>query len=277
MITFNNISFGYTPSYTLFNKLSIHLTTPGIYGVLGLNGSGKTTFLKLASGLIFPTSGDIVVGEHKPANRDVGFLETLFFVADEFYLPPLPIHQFSSRTAPFYPSFDYDAFVKSIEGFGMSPGQSIKTMSYGDRKKVMIAFALASGCRYLFFDEPTNGLDIPSKKVFRKLLASELTENRYVLISTHQVRDLENLLDSLMILHEGKWIANQSLTSIATNYWFRATRPDDNPADIVYTEGGLQPRAMITNRHGEQSRVDIELYFNAMVDLARQKKIVTNI
>lgn len=277
MITFNNITFRYTPSFTLFKKISISLVTPGIYGVLGLNGSGKTTFLKLASGLIFPSSGEVSVGNYKPGYREVGFLETIFFVADEFYLPPITIHKFVCRTAPFYPTFDHQVFVKALGAFGITPGQSIKTMSYGDRKKVMISFALASGCRYLFFDEPTNGLDIPSKKVFRKLLASELTENRYVLISTHQVRDLENLLDSIMILHEGKWIANQSLTAIAADYCFRASRPDDNPADIVYTEGGLQPKAIINNRHCEQSRVDLELYFNAMIDLARQKKNVSNI
>lgn len=273
MIKLSNLTFGYVSSYSIFQDSHLRLEHPGIYGILGLNGSGKTTFLKLLAGLLFPKSGDIEVFGFSPNERLLPYIQNIYFVADEFTLPNGKVSSFEQWYASFYPAFDHSFYHHCLNEFGLSATNKVKSLSYGERKKVMISFALATQCKLLLLDEPTNGLDIPAKAIFRKLLAAMAGENRYILISTHQVRDLENLMDTLLILHNGKWIAHDSIPQLCSDYCFRTLQAGDLPEDILYAEGGLCPKALLRNKHGEETRMDVELYFNAMISQARKEMV----
>ncbi len=219
MITVTDLVFRYAKKVPLFEHFSLTLSPGHIYGLLGRNGAGKTTLLKLLCGLTFPLEGSINADGNQPGLRDPGFLQELFFLPEEVWLPAVSPAKLEKLHAPFYPAFDKSAFRSMLEQFDVGFDQKLAKLSYGEKKKVMIAFALACNTRYLLLDEPTNGLDIPSKATFRSMLAGAFDESRIILISTHQVRDLQNLIDSVLILDQGKIILNQPLDNATGNVY----------------------------------------------------------
>ncbi len=211
MIKLDDVSFSYTSHNKLFNHLSLRLEQNGICGLLGKNGSGKTTLLKLLAGLIFADEGDIQVMGRSPKMRNPHFLGDLYFLPEDLYVPVLTGEQYIKFYAPFYPQFDHTLMQKSLVEFDLSPKQLLTKFSYGQKKKFLIAFGLATNCSLLIMDEPTNGLDIPSKTQFRKLVASIISDEKLYIISTHQVHDVEKLIDTIVILNDGKIIYQQPI------------------------------------------------------------------
>lgn len=183
MITLTDLCFGYTKRRRLFEKLNLALGAGNIYGLLGRNGAGKTTLLKLISGMRFADGGSCEVFGHPAKSREPRALARLFYVPEEFSLPPLPIPTFVSIYAPFYPDFQRTLMHQYLEAFELSAKRAIAELSYGEVKKFYIAFALATQCSLLLLDEPTNGLDIAAKSVFRKLLAESINAARTFVIT----------------------------------------------------------------------------------------------
>jgi ABC-2 type transport system ATP-binding protein len=186
--------------------------------LLGKNGSGKSTLLKNIAGLAFPAAGKCLVHGMASAKRPVALLEELYFLPEEVYVPQLTPAQFLRATAGFYPRFSITDFYASVKTLDVDPEEVMSRMSYGQQKKVMIAFGLATNTSLLILDEPTNGLDIPSKVQFRKLIASGLTEDRCVIISTHQVRDLDSLIDTILVLDNRRIVVNRSVDELTEEY-----------------------------------------------------------
>ena len=211
MIELNDVTFGYSKQNKLFNKLRLNLENSGICGLLGKNGSGKTTLLKIIAGLIFSDEGNVRVFNHKPKNRTPTFLKEIYFLPEDFFTPALSVEQYQNFYASFYPNFDHTFFNNALVEFDLPHHKLLTQFSYGQKKKFLIAFGLATNCSILILDEPTNGLDIPSKTQFRKLLASTISDKKLFLISTHQVHDIEKLIDTVVILNEGKIIYHQPL------------------------------------------------------------------
>jgi len=269
MIQINNLNFAYPRQSALFSNLSVGLEGGSITGLLGKNGAGKTSLLKLLSGLLYPQSGNINVLDHNPAKRQVSFLSDVFFVPEEFSFPPVSINEYLQAYAPFYPQFDTELMSKTLSEFDLRTDNNLSRLSHGQKKKFLIAFALATRCRLLVLDEPTNGLDIPSKLLFRKILAGSLNEDQLVIISTHQVKDVENLIDKILILDNGKVIFQKTILDISQKVSFiSGTAADAEKA--IYSEavpGGY--RMMVPNGH-DDTDVDIELLFNA---ITKGKKI----
>ena len=214
MIQFENIQFGYT-SQKLFVDLSLHLQPGHIYGLLGANGAGKTTLLKMMAGLVFPKNGYCSVLNYEPRHRKPSFMSQLYFVADEPHLPHTTAARYADTYGVFYPNFDKSLFLDYLKEFNVPAEQVFSKLSFGQRKKVVISFALATNVPLVLMDEPTNGLDIPSKSTFRKLVAGAMTDERCLVISTHQVRDLDSLIDAVLILHHGKIVYNEDLNALA--------------------------------------------------------------
>ncbi|MFH2050027.1 MAG: ATP-binding cassette domain-containing protein, partial [bacterium] len=200
MIELTNLSFAYKNKAPLFDRLSLKITEGNIYGLLGKNGAGKTTLLKIICGLLFPQQGTCVVLGFAPQKRSADMLKEIYFIPEEFYTPALKINEYVLLYAPFYPNFDPQALENYIATFDLPTNEQLISLSYGQKKKFLIAFGLATNSQLLILDEPTNGLDIPSKSQFRKLLAATMDENRTIIISTHQVRDIGNLIDPIIIL-----------------------------------------------------------------------------
>ena len=267
MVRIRNLHFGYSRQRPLFQHLDLTLERGHIYGLLGKNGAGKSTLLRNMVGLAFPDAGTCEVLGQPAARRLPAVLADLFFLPEEIYVPAVTAAKFVAQTAGFYPSFDHDALAHYLAEFEVPAQALLPALSFGQQKKFMIAFALAANTRLLVMDEPTNGLDIPSKAQFRKLLATALTEERCLVISTHQVRDLERLIDTVLVLHGQRIVLNADLGELAERLTF-ATVPEATSADLYAEESVRGAQVIRANRGGVPGRVDLELLFNALVSEA---------
>ncbi len=265
MIQINDLDFTYSRQKGLFNGLSLHLEPGSITGLLGKNGAGKTTLLKLMTGLLHSNSGVISILGHDPKNREVSMLNDVFLVPEEFYFPSISIQEYVKAFAPFYPRFDQALFVRILEEFELMAENNLQKHSHGQKKKFLIAFALSTRCRLLVLDEPTNGLDIPSKSLFRKILAGSLDEDQLVIISTHQVKDVENLIDKILILDDGKMIFHQTIAEISQKVCFVSGASTDMEG-AIYGEAVPGGYRMIVQKDHAETEVDIELLFNAVTN-----------
>lgn len=267
MIHIQDLSFEYKPGQNLFNNLDLNLDPGNIYGLLGKNGAGKTTLLKLIGGLLFPHSGECSVMDHVPELRLPQFLRELFFIPEEFYLPPVKLDEYIKLYTPFYPRFNRRQFNDYRDKFDLPDNGKLTSLSYGQKKKLLLAFGLATDCRLLILDEPTNGLDIPTKSQFRKLLAGAMNDERTFIISTHQVRDMENLIDPIIILDEGHIIFDQDLSSVTDHLAVQLMTDLPAENEYLYQEkvlGGYAVMQENTGRH--DTKIDLELLFNAVIN-----------
>ena len=274
MVNIENLSYAYPKKDMLFRNLSITLKPSSITGLLGENGAGKTTLLKLLSGLLSNNLGKITVHNQLPMERNVEFLEDLYLVPEEYYLPNVKINQYARANIGFYPRFDIKKFSSILSEFELDENQKLHEISHGQKKKFIVSFALSTNCSLLIFDEPTNGLDIPSKVIFRRIMAGSIDENQLVIISTHQVKDVENLIDNLVILKNGSVVLHKTTESITDNFNFASSRSMDEKS-VLYSEqipGGYKSIAKQTD--GTTTEIDIELLFNAVnsgVSLYKEK------
>ena len=267
MITASNVCFGYHKKKLLFNDLNLALLPGHIYGLLGKNGEGKSSLLRNIAGLLFPIRGMIQVDGYEPRLRDAEFLQAVFFIPEEIYLPPVSVNELSDYYGGLYPRFDADQFFELISELQIPVKNKLDKMSYGQKKKTLIAFALAANTKVVLMDEPTNGLDIPSKSLFRKLVLSNLGDDRLFIISTHQVRDLDNLIDSVIILNDGEIVVQESLDNICQRIEFGTLADIDIDDRILYKQpflGGF--KVLRENVFGVESVLDIEQFFNAAIE-----------
>lgn len=261
MITTNKLTFGYTSARPVLSNITLNLELGHIHGLLGCNGIGKTTLLKLMCGIMRPQSGEVRVGGVDPMKREVSTFQELMIIPEEFDLPNVTLEKFAQITSPLYPRFDIGQMRHYCEEFHVDPNEKLHSMSMGQRKKAYISFALACNVQTLLLDEPTNGLDIPSKSVFRRLLAGYVDDNRMVVISTHQVADVEQLLDSIVVLDEQGVALNATTTEICRRLKFGKAEDEDK---VIYSERTLQgDMAVMLNEYDEDSVLSIELLFNA--------------
>lgn len=268
MISINHLDFWYTRRERLFENLSLDLEPGHIYGLLGKNGTGKTTLLKIMSGLSFPKGGEVTMDIWIPSRRNPGFLQEIFFLPEEICLPWVRPDSLVRLFAPFYPGFDATQFERALEMLEVNPEKRLNRLSFGQKKKALIAFALACNTRFLFLDEPTNGLDIPSKAAFRSLLASAFSEERTIILSTHQVRDLQSLIDHVIILSGRTIPFNHSIDHIAKGLSFQRT-PIHHEADrVLYSwKTEMGHACILPNDSGEPGLVDIETFFNGALEV----------
>lgn len=266
MIDIQNLHFGYRKG-KVFNGLSLHLQAGHIYGLLGKNGTGKSTLLRNIAGLLFPDKGSVRVMGLDPSRRQPSFLSGIFLVPEEFYVPPVNPARFMDVHAPFYPRFNKEYYTRLLLEFEIPLERSLQQMSYGQKKKVLISFALACGASVVLMDEPTNGLDIISKSQFRKILAGTADENKCIVISTHQVKDLENLIDRVTIIDEGTILFDQTLDAIQTRLNFKISFDSEEVRGALYSESSLRGHALVLpNTTGEEEgKVDLELLYKAII------------
>lgn len=262
MITFKNVSFGYRGG-RLFDDLNLELRRGVIYGLLGKNGAGKTTLLKLMAGLLFPNAGEITVLDRTPKKREPGFLSQVFVLPEEFDLPRMNMIEYARVYGGFYPRFSREQLSGLMRELEVPETHPFHRMSFGQKKKAYIAFAIACNTPLLIMDEPTNGLDIPSKSSFRRVIASVADQERTIIVSTHQVRDLDQLIDSVIVLDGSEILLNATTGEITDKLQF--VHMDENePA--LYAEQTIHGRwGVQVNESGAESPLDMELLFNAAV------------
>ena len=265
MVQINQLYFAYRRDKKVLSDINLNLQPGHIYGLLGKNGSGKSTLLKCIAGLMFPTSGTCLLEGNDTSQRSIDVLKELYFIPEDIYVPALSPEQFVKNTPLFYPRFNTEQFFQHLTVLEVDPKRAMNKLSYGQQKKALIAFGLASNTRLLIMDEPTNGLDIPSKIQFRKLIASAVTDDRCIVISTHQVRDLDNLIDTLLLVDQEYIVVNVSVDQLSDKLIF-GFFDDITGLDIIYSEETLKGHYVIArNTTNKYSRTDLELLFNAVV------------
>lgn len=264
MIDIRDLAFSYPrKGAKVFDGLNISLKGDAVYGLLGKNGMGKSTLLYLICGLLRPKSGSVMVDGMESKERMQQMLEQMFIVTEDFELPSMRLHEYVKANCVFYPNFSMDVLNSCLKEFEMEGDPQLNALSMGQKKKVYMSFALATGTKYLIMDEPTNGLDIPSKAQFRKVLAQGVDGERTVIISTHQVHDVENLLDHVIILDHSKVMMNASVSDICNKYVFEYRSADDM-ADAIHAEPSLQGNAVMAPRGDKpETMLNLELLFNA--------------
>lgn len=223
MLKIENITYGYNAMHNVLENFSLSYEEPGIYGLLGKNGTGKSTLLYLIMGLLRPKQGEITLNSANTQKRLPESLQEMFIVPEEYNLPSIQLPDYLKVLRPFYPNFDEQLMVKLLEMFDMLnvngatlnangiPQINLGALSMGQKKKVYMCIALAARTKLLLMDEPTNGLDIPSKSQFRKVVAQGMRDDQIVVISTHQVRDVETLLDHVTIIEQNAVLLNEKM------------------------------------------------------------------
>ena len=263
MITIENTSYGYKSNPFIFNNISLKIGN-GIYGLLGENGAGKTTLMHLICGLLFPKNGKCSIDGRNTAERQSGALNRYFFLPEEMQMPTESIVSFAARHSVFYPHFNQEEFELNLEELKIDRKQKLSSISYGQQKKAMLAYAFALHTPYTLLDEPTNGLDITSRQALKRIISRSMDDESTLLISTHQAHDFENLLDHLIILGKGEILLNRSLDEISNRLLF--ARTDILPAESIYSEENLSGYfSIIPNEDGEENTPDIEQLYKAVL------------
>ena len=263
MITIKKLGFSYG-DHVVLKDISMELQEGRIYGLLGENGVGKTTLLTLLAGLKKVEDGNLDVDGKIPYHREPSFLYNVYYLPDEVPAPRRKAIDFARDHGQYWTNFSIQKFSEIMKVFDNEEDQRMDQMSYGQLKKTFISFALACNTKYLLMDEPTNGLDIPSKAQFRKAVSKYTSDDSTLIISTHQARDLEAIIDPIIILDHRDVLLNASLDEIAQKLYFDYSSDVDPTA--LYQEmvpgGNIQ---VSVNKTGAESKVNIEALFNAVL------------
>ena len=211
MISIQNVKFGYRSHQEVLDDFSLDFAKNGIYGLLGKNGTGKSTLLYLMMGLLRPQKGSVTIDGISASLRKPEVLQEMFLVPEEYDLPRISLKKYVKSIKPFYPHFSDELLEKSLANFEMTSDIDLGSLSMGQKKKVYMSIALAANTRYLLLDEPTNGLDILSKSQFRKAVIEGMNDEKTIIVSTHQVHDVERLLDQVCIIERNKVLLNEPL------------------------------------------------------------------
>ena len=268
MIEIKDMSFKYAGQKSLvFDHFNLRIEENKIYGLLGKNGTGKSTLLYLVAGLLRPTSGSVCCDSVATYQRQAETLREMFLVPEEFDLPSMTLKRFVDLNAPFYPRFSQERLEACLRDFELETDLQLQSLSMGQKKKVFMSFALATNTKLLLMDEPTNGLDIPSKSQFRKTVAQNMNDDQTIIISTHQVHDVEALLDHILMLNQRELLLNASVQEITEKYVFEYRQPNDMEG-VLYAEPTLQGNAVMARRQEGQAetQVNLELLFNAVAN-----------
>lgn len=263
MLTINDVTFSYGRKLTpVLSDFSLKIEPGTIYGLLGPNGAGKSTLLYLISGLLKPRAGEVIYNGMIPWNRSVEFLSDIFIVPEEFVLPNVTLKNYLSTTAPFYPKFSMDKLLEHLATFELTPDVHLGKLSMGQKKRVFISFALACNTSLVLLDEPTNGLDIPGKRLFRKAILNGMTDERTIIISTHQVYDVENIIDHVVIMDRSGLKIDASLMEIARRWKFLFTTDRDRASRALLALDAPGGYNIVEQADGnEESDVNLETLF----------------
>lgn len=277
MIDIKDLNYSYPGTRRkVFSDFNLNIEGNKIYGLLGKNGTGKSTLLYLISGLLRPGKGSTVsVDGHESRRRDAEMLADMFIVAEEDTLPGISLHAYIKNYCSLYPHFSEEILNQCLSDFDMDTNlPNLHALSMGQRKKVTMSLALASGCHTMLMDEPTNGLDIPSKALFRKVIAKNMTDDRTLIISTHQVHDIESLLEHIIIIDRSRVLLNSSADEITGKYAFRNITIDEAKSpEVLYTEPSPMGLAAIMRRQNDEdeTQMNLELLFDYVLTTENNK------
>lgn len=268
MLKINDCTFSYSNrKKPVIDNMSLEITQGGIYGLLGSNGAGKSTLLNLICGLLTPDFGDVTLEGINTRLRLPETLSDLYLVPEEFDFPSMTLMKYVELNSVFYPRFSMENLTENLELFEISPDVNISKLSMGQKKKIALSFAMATNTRLLLMDEPTNGLDIPGKTAFRKFITMGANDNRIFLISTHQVRDVAQILDHILIIDNSKVLLDESICNIQRKLKFIETTDNNLINRSLFTVSSVLGSAVVLpNFDEDDTEVNLELLFQFAYD-----------
>ena len=278
MIEVKNLSFSYgKKKQSVFNDFSLTLDKGSVYGLLGKNGTGKSTLLYLMTGLLRPQAGQVLYKGVDVSMRYPLTLQDMFLVPEEFALPSVSLKRYLKLNTPFYPNFSNELLNACLHDFDMNEDIHLGELSMGQKKKAFMCFALATNTSLLVMDEPSNGLDIPSKSQFRKVIASGMTDEKAVIISTHQVRDIDSLLDHVVIIDGTRVLLNEPVKTICEKLYFAEQGMNEPTDTALYVQPSVQGNSVIfPNAHNGETNLNLEVLFNAMLTEREKMQFLFN-
>lgn len=275
MIAFKDVCFSYRRNVPVLSNLSLQIEPGTVCGLLGRNGVGKSTMLYLTAGLLRPRSGQVLCNGYIPSDRQVNFLNDIFTVPEEFDLPPITLDEYVRINSVFYPKFNLDLMHSILEIFALPGNINLGALSLGQKKKAFLSFALACNTSILLLDEPTNGLDITAKRMFRAAITAAMTDDKTIIISTHQVYDVENILDHVVIADNNRILLNRPMIDIQTKLRFGYTQDPELAKRALFSipmPGGFNVVEFLDDPDRE-TEVNLETLFeltNSNPDLINQ-------
>lgn len=263
MLEVKNLSFKYRRrGRMVLDGLNLSIRPGNVYGLLGSNGVGKSTLLYLICGVLIPNDGEVLFEGEKTCRRLPSTLSDMFIVPEEIELPRIRLSQYVKANAAFYPKFSKGDMRRYLKSFGMEDDIHLGELSMGQKKKVFISFALACHTKLLLMDEPTNGLDIPGKSSFRRIVAGEMTDDRSIIISTHQVRDIDRLLDHVVLMDNTHVLLSESVVDITKKLKFELSDDREAIAGALYAQPGIEGTFIVSkNIDGEETEINLESLF----------------
>ena len=261
-IAFN---YGWRQQKSVFSDFSLSLERGKVYGLLGLNGAGKSTLIYLMAGLLTPKSGRVTIDGCNVRDRLPSTLGNLFVVPEEFELPHMSLKEYATLNGALYPRFSYDDMLHNLEIFDINPEiKSLSSLSMGQKKKVLMSFAFATHTDLMLMDEPTNGLDIPGKSQFRRLVAREMSDNRTIVISTHQVRDIDRCIEHVVIIDNSKVLLDESVARITSKLQFVENGTAAEAKSAIYSQPSVTGYSIVApSNGGDETEINLETLFNA--------------
>lgn len=263
MIAFKDVCFSYRRNVPVLSNLSLQIEHGTVCGLLGRNGVGKSTMLYLTAGLLRPRSGQVLCNGYIPSDRQVNFLNDIIIVPEEFDLPPITLDEYVRINSVFYPKFNLDLMHSILEIFALPADINLGALSLGQKKKAFLSFALACNTSILLLDEPTNGLDITAKRMFRAAITAAMTDDKTIIISTHQVYDVENILDHVVIADNNRILLNRPMIDIQTKLRFGYTQDPEQAKRALFSipmPGGFNVVEFLDNPDRE-TEVNLETLF----------------
>ena len=261
-IAFN---YGWRQQKSVFSDFSLSLERGKVYGLLGLNGAGKSTLIYLMAGLLTPKSGRVTIDGCNVRDRLPSTLGNLFVVPEEFELPRMSLKEYATLNGALYPRFSYEDMLRNLEIFDINPEiKSLSSLSMGQKKKVLMSFAFATHTDLMLMDEPTNGLDIPGKSQFRRLVAREMSDNRTIVISTHQVRDIDRCIEHVVIIDNSKVLLDESVARITSKLQFVENATAAEAKSAIYSQPSVTGYSIVApSNGGDETEINLETLFNA--------------
>lgn len=266
-------SYGWLKQKPVFTDFSLSVERGKVYGLLGLNGAGKSTLMYLMAGLLTPKAGEVTVGGNNVRHRLPSTLSNIYVVPEEFMLPHMSLRKFATLNGALYPRFSYDDMLHNLAIFDIDPNiKSLSSLSMGQKKKVLMSFAFATHTDLMLMDEPTNGLDIPGKSQFRRLVASQMSDDRTIIISTHQVRDIDRCIDHVVIIDHSNVLLDESVASITTKLRFVENGTATDADAAIYSQPSVMGYSLVLPNTGDdETELNLESLFNAT--LANSERI----
>ena len=261
-IKISNLNFSYKANELVLKGLNLNLRGGNIYGLFGKNGEGKTTLLHCLMGLCTTPKNTINInGKNVEISK-----EDMYFTPEDIYSNGLSIREYTECIRPFYKKFDDELLKKQLDFFNIDINMKLNKISLGQKKKANVSIAFASKCSILIFDEPTNGLDVMSKKTFRKSIIENINEDRIIIISTHQVRDLEDIVNHILVLNNHHLVFDNSIDNISNKLDFLTNDVIDlKKTDIIYSSDNSINKSLICKKQkGLNSKMDLELLLEAI-------------